>query len=318
MVGKVTPDTIMSASRLPALLGHSKYSTPNDELQLSIDAINGKLRDNDANESMEWGNRLEAVILREAAWRLQLEDIHTHHPTAYFHPKLALACSLDGEGYGDGSVITSDPERGIYVIGQDTIKLDGPGVLEAKVTKSLPEDAPALWRGPIQLQAQMMITGNRWGAVCVLYQGVELRIFLFDRHEATEQAIAAAVEDFQGRLNQYQATGEINWYAPANSSDLDRMYAHAEERVVELGDDAGALALRILEAKADKARLEEVISQAEMELKGLMRDADKALAGRYQISWPMRNYKAQPEKITPAKPAYSVRQSTLAIKEVAA
>jgi len=318
VVGKVTPDTIMSASRLPALLGHSKYSTPNDELQLSIDAINGKARDNDSNESMEWGNRLEAVILREAAWRLQLDDLNTHHPSAYFHAKLALACSLDGEGLGTGHIVTSDPEKGIYVVGQDTITLDGPGVLEAKVTKTPPEEVPALWRGPIQLQAQMMITDTRWGAVCVLYQGVELRIFLFERHEATEQAIAAAVDDFQRRLNAYQASGEIEWYPPANSADLDRMYAHAEERVVELGDDAGTLALRILEAKADKARLEELISASEIELKGLMREADKARAGRFQIAWPMRNYKAQPEKVVPAKPAYSVRQSTLSIKEVVA
>jgi hypothetical protein len=307
----------MSASRLPALLGHSKYSTANDQLQLSIDAINGKARDDQTNESMEWGNRLEAVILREAACRLQLDDIHTHHPSAYLHAKLALACSLDGEGVGDGSVITSDLERGIYVVGQDSIKLDGLGVLEAKLTKTPPEDVPALWRGPIQLQAQMMITGHRWGAVCVLYQGTELRIFLFDRHEATEQAIAHAVEDFQRRLNKYQATGEIEWYPPTKSAELDRMYAHVEYRVVELGEDAGALAMKILAAKADKAKLDEMINTSEMQLKSLMQDAEKARAGRYAISWPMRNYRAQPEKITPAKAAFSVRQSTLAIKEVA-
>ena len=318
MVGKVTPDTIMSASRLPALLGHSKWSTPNDELQLSIDAINGKARDNDSNESMEWGNRLEALILREAAWRLQLADLLTHHPQPYFHPELALACSLDGEGQGEGTIIRSDPEKGIYVVGADDICLDGLGVLEAKLTKGAPEDVLPLHRGPIQLQAQMMITGHRWGAVCVLYQGVELRVFLFGRHEPTEQAIAQAVGDFQRRLNAYQNTGEIEWYPPANSEDLDRMYAHAEERVVELGDDAGTLALRILEAKADKARLEELISASEMELKGLMKDAEKARAGRYQISWGMWNYKAQPEKVVPAKPAHSVRRSTLSIKEVAA
>lgn len=316
MVGKVTPDTIMSASRLPALLGHSTYSTPNDELQLSINAINGKAREEITNESMEWGNRLELEILREAAWRLQLADIVTYHPSAYFHAKLALACSLDGEGTAEGQVITSDPDHGIYVVGQDSIKLDGLGVLEAKVTANLPEDTPALWRGPIQLQAQMMITGYSWGAVCVLYRGVALRVFLFGRHEATEQAIAAAVEDFQRRLNHYQNTGEVDWYPPANTEDLDRMYAHAEERVVELGDDAGALALQIVQAKADRVRLEGIISSAEMQLKQLMQDAGKARAGRFLIAWPMRNLKAQPEKIIPAKEASSVRQSTLSIREL--
>ena len=33
MVSKVTPDTMMSASRLTAVMGLSKYRTPNDELE---------------------------------------------------------------------------------------------------------------------------------------------------------------------------------------------------------------------------------------------------------------------------------------------
>jgi hypothetical protein len=32
MVNKVTPDTMLSASRLPGVLGLSKWSNPNDEL----------------------------------------------------------------------------------------------------------------------------------------------------------------------------------------------------------------------------------------------------------------------------------------------
>ncbi len=39
MAGKLTDDKSMSASRLPGLMGFSKYSTPNDELQFSINAI---------------------------------------------------------------------------------------------------------------------------------------------------------------------------------------------------------------------------------------------------------------------------------------
>ncbi len=39
MAGKLTDDKAMSASRLPGLMGFSKYSTPNDELQFSINAI---------------------------------------------------------------------------------------------------------------------------------------------------------------------------------------------------------------------------------------------------------------------------------------
>jgi hypothetical protein len=46
-----------------------------------------------------------------------------------------------------------------------------------------------------------------------------------------------------------------------------------------------------------------------------MREAPKAKAGPFHIKWPMRHYKAQPERVVPAKEGYSVRQSTLSIKE---
>jgi hypothetical protein len=46
-----------------------------------------------------------------------------------------------------------------------------------------------------------------------------------------------------------------------------------------------------------------------------MRDAEVCNAGRYKISWPMRSYKAQPEKKVPAKEAYIIRQSKLSIKD---
>ena len=70
MAGKLTDNKAMSASRLPGLMGFSKYSTPNDELQFSINAIDGKERPDIGNEAMGWGNTLEPVILIEAAKRL--------------------------------------------------------------------------------------------------------------------------------------------------------------------------------------------------------------------------------------------------------
>jgi len=96
MVGKVTPDTMLSASRLPAVLGLSKYRTPNDELLVSIDAMNGKQPKDISNEAMSWGNTLEPVILNKTAERLQLTDLKLDHPKPFFHPTLPLCCSLDG------------------------------------------------------------------------------------------------------------------------------------------------------------------------------------------------------------------------------
>ena len=72
----------------------------------------------------------------------------------------------------------------------------------------------------------------------------------------------------------------------------------------------------ILEFKAEIDSRSELINQMETQLKELLQDKPVGIAGNYKVSWPMRSYKAQPEKVTPAKEAYTVRQSTLTIKKL--
>jgi len=316
MSGKLTPDYMMSASRLPALLGLSRYQTPNDELQYSINASKGMPREDKQNEAMAWGDRIERLILQETAKRLELLELSTEFDSAFFHKTLPLACSLDGWAHGRGQKIRTDIDAGIIVVGQDEIMLDGYGVLEAKLTAVSPEEMPALYRGPVQLQAQMDIMQAKWGAVCVLYQGTILRIFLFEPHKQTLETIKTAVLEFQNKIEKYKATGEIDYYPPANSKDADRMYPAADEAaVVNLPSRAEQLADQILAANAAIKEAEGKRSEAETELKAMLGQASKGTVGRFEIRWPMRSYKATPEKVVPAKEAYSIRQSTLSIKE---
>lgn len=318
MVNKVTPDTMLSASRLPAVMGLSKYSTPNDELEHSINALKGIEFENESKESMEWGNQLEPLILLETAKRLELLDLDISHFTAKYHATLPLACSLDGTADGRGQVIRTDVDAGIFVVGQDSITLEGMGVLEAKLTAVSPEDAPALYRGPIQLQGQMDIMQVKWGAVCVLYRGTELRIFLFTPHQQTVDTIAQVTSDFQRRLDTFKATGEIDYYPPANSDDADRMWPTAEDKVVQLDVEAELLAAKIVDANKRAKDAADDKAAAEKDLKVLLGDAKTGIAGRFEIKWPMRSYQAQPAKTVPAKEAYTIRQSTLSVKEVSA
>lgn len=316
MAGKLTDDKAMSASRLPGLMGFSKYSTPNDELQFSINAIDGKERPDIGNEAMGWGNTLEPVILIEAAKRLGLNEYDTQIGQAYTHNAVALSCSLDGIGFGLGQEIFTDPDKGIYVVGQDSIILNGPGVLEAKLTKMMPEDVPHLARGPIQLQGQMLITGHKWGAVCVLYQGIELRVFLFAPHHETQKEIIKAVLAFEHKLQTYRESGAIDWYPPQTSKEMDRIYpTAATKEEVELDSTVAELAQVIVNNKAAIRMAEAGIDEAEKKIKEALGQAERGRAGQYVISWPMRNYKAAPERLVPAKEAYSIRQSTLTIKE---
>jgi len=317
MVSKVTPDTMLSASRLPAVMGLSKYQTPNDELLYSINAMKGAPRPDIENEAMRWGNALEGMILTEAAKRLEVFDLVTEHPEAKFHDALPLCCSLDGTAVGTGQLLTTDITKGIYVVGQDSIVLDGLGVIEAKLTSNRPDDMPPLWRGPVQLQAQMDIIKAKWGCVATLYGGTELRIFLFAPHEDTLDEIDRICTVFQKKLDFWKETGGVDYYPPQDSSDADRIWPSAKEELepLPLGHTVEVWAKQIIDNKAEIADLQAQNEILEVQIKEQMQDNGMAVAGSYLIKWGMRSFKAQPEKVVAAKDAYVIRQSNLTIKE---
>lgn len=313
---KVTPDTMLSCSQLPAVMGHSKWAKPNDILQYAVTALEGGDPRTPAGEAADWGNLLEESILAEAAKRLGL--VSWNSPTEpYFAKEVQLCCSLDAIGVPiEGMVVEHDPSKGIYVMDDDKILLDGPGILESKLTRGIPEESPPLYRGPIQIQGQMLCSDLKWAALAVLYSGIEMRIYLYKPHRETQEAIMDIAHRFDYKLKAYKASKEIPWFTPADSKDADRVWSHPTDDAIDLDVDAEKIAAEIVRLKEAKKEMEDQITQNEMNLKLLMQDFTKAVAGKYQINWPVRHYKATPEKITPAKEAYSVRQSTLTIKEM--
>jgi predicted phage-related endonuclease len=313
-VGKLTPDDMMSCSRLPALLGFSKFRTPNDELKYSMNAINGIENEFVENEPILWGNLTEKLIIAEACKRLGVEIDELSHDKPYFHPDIPLATSLDGTASGNDTVIYTDIAKGIYVMGTDSIKLDGYGIIEAKLTGQDVEDSPALYRGVIQLQGQMDIMKASWGALCVLYRGTQLRVFLYQRNEDQVNMIHNAVEDFQQRIDIYKASQKIEWYPLNDSFEASRVFDRAEKSTIEI-PEIEIQAEKIIELREKIMELETAIDNLQINIMEQMRDHEVCNAGRYKISWPMRQYKAQPEKKVPAKEAYVIRQSKLSIKD---
>ena len=314
MVGKVTPNDMASASVIPALMGLSKWSSPNDELMAKISVLNGVPPEQIEKEAFDWGNELEAPILTVSAKRMNLTGLELEHG-AHFAKDIPLACSLDGLADGGGQTIFSDPDKGIYVVGQDSIQLDGVGVLEAKLTSYDAEDMPPLWRGPLQLQAQMMIMGAKWGAVCTLYRGLTMRIFIFAPHKATQDAITAAVIDFDRRLSLYKETGEIDSYPIESNSDANLLYAQGSDETITLPARSEASIKLILEAKASIKELEELVEGETLELKKMLETAERGKTNNYEVIWPMRKYKATAERIIPPAPERTIRLQTLTIKE---
>lgn len=316
-MGKLTRDDALSCSQLPALLRQDGYGkSPNDVLRRCTDAMAGAKEDFTPNEAMNWGSRLEEAIVEEAAERLGMELQHGF-TEAFKSDTVPLQCSLDAKVTPVLAMqtIETSPEKGIFVLNNEgKILVDSFGCLEAKLTSYAPEDSPPLHRGPLQLQGQMICTGAKWGAIATLYRGTELRIFVFDAHPATQEAIIMAAREFEQRLTTYNETGVIEWYPLQDAEDGARTFPKAEEVVEELEVEAEQYVAGLAEANQAVKHWQERQDHFTARIMGCMGTAEKAKVGTWSITWGSRSYKAQPEKIVPAKPAYTVRGKTLAIK----
>ena len=318
MVGKKTPNDIITASRLPALFNASPWDTQNDLLASVLADIEGKPdpKPFNGNEATSWGDTLEPIILLTASERLGLDDLKLDHD-AIFHDKIPFAASLDGTAdAGVGGWVDTDYDKGI-ICPNGKVFVSGSGVMESKATSAKPEEAPAPHRGPLQLQGQLMVTKYTWGAVCVLYGGVELRIFLYQADAAVQSKIIDAVEDFERRKF------DIEWYPVLSSSDGNTAYPRVDDGAepLELPATEAEWLAQLVNAKDAKRAAEADIDEAEAALKEFLGSHGEAtgIVGntKYSVRWPMRNFKAQPPKpATTGKPARVVRQNTLTVKEV--
>ena len=160
----------------------------------------------------------------------------------------------------------------------------------------------------------MDIMKASWGALCVLYKGTTLRIFLYAVNQDQVNMIHQAAEDFQRRLNKYKTNQEIEWYELQNGFEASRIFDRAEKSTIEL-PEIEIQAEKIIELREKIMELENAIDRLQVNIMEHMRDHEVCNAGRYKISWPMRSYKAQPAKTVPAKEAYVIRQSKLSIKD---
>jgi hypothetical protein len=139
---------------------------------------------------------------------------------------------------------------------------------------------------------------------------------LFALHKPTLETIEKVSKDFQDRLDRFKNTGQIDHYPAQNLKDAARTYQTADDEDPVVLDDYCETLVALYQAnKAKMEKMTEENSQIQLQIMEIMKNRKYAVAGKYQISWPTRTYKPQPAKITPAKEGYTVRQSTLTIKE---
>lgn len=318
MVGKVTSSQKPSASVLPAIMGHSPYETPLVVLDRAIKCVEQGIHSLPETEPVAepatWGNLMENTILEMAAKRLGVGDLILDHPEPRHYQDI-LSCSLDGTAEGGGLVIKHDPANGIHVMSVDEeIELIGTGILEAKLTRVAPQDLPDLYRGPIQLQGQMLCTGATWGAVCTLYQGVELRIFLYKQHIKMQQEIIKVCSDFVRRVR------DRDLYPALSTTEAVRKYPEPEypKKVIDADEGLAEKVQRLAHIRSELKAYEALAEDLQLEIMEAMRDASELRANSYKVIWPVRNIKAKPEqvKVIPAVEAHQQRGKTLKVEEI--
>ena len=316
MVGKVTADTSQSCSQLPAIMGLSPWSSQNEVLATISAARDGEPRPwvprAAQEETMNWGSRMEPVVAEQALERLHLEGI-LGIQKPMIHPELPLQASLDGIAYG-----THAPWRtgnGIFVFpakeGVSSVHLQGEGPLEIKLTSATPDDEVPLWRGPLQLQGQMMCMDARWGALAVLYcgRGFEMRIYIFEEDPATQEAITAAVYT----MEQHLESGEP--FPVTAPDDVPVAYPVVQQTGTKiLPEEAAQIVNDLADAQATISSMNKVVKATTAALMEIMGNHEYAATEEWQIQWPMRKVRAKPAEIKPEVIAHEVRAKSLKLK----
>lgn len=308
MVGKLSDDTKMSGSRIPVLycwkhgVGHP-WSTPNDELRKSIRAMAGESDDFDIGEPGIVGNLLEPVLISNACEVLGITQIQQSPPVIKLED---FEVSCDAIAVIDRPLVVASSAT-VRIEGADEITLQGRIPIECKVTTAPPSDEIPLYRGPIQLQAQMMATGADVGIIVTLHRGIERRITIMRADPDIQAEIAEICADFRNRVLEH------DYYPPVNVDDAVIAPAEKNEIPVELnGLENDIYHLELL--RDHRRQLNDEIEELEVKVMTAMGDATLGQAGPYQVEWPVRNYKAQPERVVAAKEARTIRLKSLIVR----
>jgi len=313
MVGKLSDDRFMSGSRIPVLYlwkygnGHP-WSTPNDELRKSIAATRNEPREYfDIGEPGICGNLLESALIESACEELNLPEPILSPPVIDCR-KDYFQVSLDGLTTAPMRVTVKASDLIEIHGGEDEIDLHGPIPIESKVTGDYRRGEIPGYRGPIQLQMQMMAVNAQFGVLITLYRGIERHIVIYRRDPEMQSQILELCRDFHDRVE------TTSYYDPVNVDDAARRFSDGGGRV-ELPDLVGRVE-RLAQLEQQSKAITDEIESLQTEIMCEMQDHETAVAGDYEVVWPVRHYKATPERVTPAKDARTVRIKTLKIKRI--
>lgn len=332
-MAKLSPNTHLSGSVIPAWLGYSQWDSPYEIIDRAKDAVKGIQPAPLDSLPADIGTAVEPIILKRGLSMLgfHFDEMINHtengEPAAKKHPEMELYYSDDGLiTLPKPKKIYSNEGQGITVMNQDgEITLDGLVILEAKYT-TVPEkpNDPPLHRGPLQLQAGMMCHDAKFGILFTCYAGRKITVHIFERHEAAVKQITESVAEFE----QHMANG--TYPAPKTAEEMAQFYTEPVEEPIELDPDLIDSVLSIDDAN-ESIKIDQTMKDTHGQyLMGAMGNHTKATIVdnetgiAYNVAWPFRRTKAKPaeccpscnHELKPAVPESEARQKTVTVKRV--
>lgn len=318
MVGKLTSDAKLSASLAPVLMNqsHPTYGMSRNDLMARVMNAQGRgefdIPEWAYNEAADHGNNLEGYIITEAANRLGVEDFNKDVTKVYDFDDL-FSASLDGILFNEKMAI--EASDGIILMnGADAMILEGNGIIESKLTSVQYTETPPPYRGPWQVQMQMMCYGAKWAVIATLYQGTRLVLNIYEADQDMQRQLVEAAKDF------YQRLDGPDWYPAMDGADAARTWERGEDHLPSVDlEPVADLAMSYYEAKRAMRAADELAKRLEPQIMTHMANHEMAHLKdengdvMFEFKWPTRNFKAQPEKVTPAKQARVERQKSLSI-----
>ena len=308
-IGKITRDDYCTHSLVPYLFDAGHFKTKQEVLNDCIRARHGESIRTPQTLRQRTGDVLEKPLIQECMKRLGIDKYEDKVTEKVVHPILPLEGSLDGMAYPENITIREDIENGLHTLDSTEVYLNGNVPIEVKCTSIYPDDVPPDWLGVLQLKAAMCTTQAKAGILIILYQSTDLRIYVIPKDYVFEQELAEKVCDFNRRID------EEDYYTPQVTSDAYIKYPVAEDEIKILPEDTVEF-IKQLEQTNDMIKnlgaMKEKLSAHIMDQMG---NASVGRTGEYVINWKMRKYKAQPERVVPAKDAYEIRSKTLTIKK---
>ena len=306
-MAKYSNDAVeVGASRVPAIvLGKTSFSTNERERQKTLHARQGieTIETEFGKDAKERGNYLEDAIIKWAR-----DKIANIAPSAevelckvtqgYRIDELALCASLDAILNIKGQVTMNNQLTG------EPVLLSGFGALEIKTTNT--DDLPRTDQ-IIQLQAQLLCSGFKWGIIAVFGKAQKLTLVPFEADQDIFDQIMEKVNEFWQKVDLDEPYPPLD-NGPPSIINLDHL--DIKDSLIGVAEDwlmCDAEIKKWTKKKEEDQRLLQRIME--------QNEAEHAEVGDINIAYPTITRKAQPEKIVPAKEATYYRKFKIEKKE---